>query len=542
MPTVAIPTERAPALRYGVAVAASFIGLLVRLALNPLLEDAAPLLLFILPVVFSAWYGGMGPGLLCCGLCALLGDYFLLPPIGSLFGYARDDLVRMISLLLGGVGSSLLFDLQHGTLRRAAATAEALRASEARLRATMEELRRSQAHLAGIIGTAMDAIITVDSAQRIVIFNRAAEQLFLYRADEVLGRPLDILIPVELRDAHRHHVGAFGETGVSRRSMRSPGLLRALRRDGHEFPIEATIAQFDVEGERFFTVILRDVSERLRAEEERRALDRKLREAQRLESLGVLAGGVAHDFNNLLGGILGNAELALEEIPPGSPGHSELQQIQRITRRAAELTQQMLAYSGRGRFVVTRIDLAKLVDEMRPLLEASVSTTTTLTCEVEPGDHLIDGDPTQIRQVIMNLVINAGEALHDRPGAITITVAGRSACPPDAVHVAPDMPPGPCVLLSVTDTGSGISPEHLGRIFEPFFTTKFTGRGLGLAAVLGIVRSHRGALTVESAPGRGSTFSVYFPVAERHVAPAATTRDYRTSAAPGTDADELQLR
>jgi PAS domain S-box-containing protein len=259
--------------------------------------------------------------------------------------------------------------------------------------------------------------------------------------------------------------------------------------------------------------ITRDVTERVEAAEQARVLQEQLVQAQKLESLGVLAGGIAHDFNNLLVGILGNASLALSDLPADSPLREPLAGIETAALRAAELTNQMLAYSGKGRFVVAPVDLSELVREMAHLLEASISKKAVLRRELAVGLPPIEGDAAQLRQLVMNLITNASDALGDAPGTITLhtRLVEEPAVGDTGALAAQALAEGPCVLLEVGDTGCGMTPDTLGRIFEPFFTTKFTGRGLGLAAALGIVRGHRGAVDVQSDPGRGTRFRVLLP-------------------------------
>jgi len=251
--------------------------------------------------------------------------------------------------------------------------------------------------------------------------------------------------------------------------------------------------------------------------EERRRLDDKLQQAQKLESLGVLAGGIAHDFNNLLTGILGNADLALLELSPESPAREEIGQIRLASTRAADLTRQMLAYAGRGRFVSEILDLSKVVEEMLHLLESSICKQAALHCDLAPDLPAIEGDPGQIRQVVMNLITNASDALEEQPGLLSLRTGICELDGGDPLLLQEDAREGggPHVFLEVSDTGCGMDAETRARMFDPFFTTKFPGRGLGLAAMLGIVRSHRGAVRVESEPGRGTTCRVLFPVAER---------------------------
>lgn len=257
-----------------------------------------------------------------------------------------------------------------------------------------------------------------------------------------------------------------------------------------------------------------DITERVRAED-------AIQQAQKLESLAVLAGGIAHDFNNLLVGILGNAGLALAELPSTSPARETIEDIETAGRRAAELARQMLAYSGRGRFVVQAIDLSSLVQEMGHLLRAYTHRAVT-RFELAEDLPSVEADATQIRQVVMNLVINAADAIGDGDGVIAVRTgtmyADRAYL--DTTYLPEDREPGDYVYLEVTDTGSGMDAETLARIFDPFFTTKFTGKGLGLAAVLGIVRGHKGAIRVESEPGVGTTFRLLLPASKTVPQPA----------------------
>jgi PAS domain S-box-containing protein len=248
---------------------------------------------------------------------------------------------------------------------------------------------------------------------------------------------------------------------------------------------------------------------------ELRERDEQMRNAQKLESLGVLAGGIAHDFNNLLVGVLGNAGLALMELPEDSPAREAVKHIETSAQRAAELTRQMLAYSGKGKFLVEPINLSKIVEEMTQLLGRVISKQARLSLHLSPELPAMVGDATQVRQVVMNLITNASDALDQQPGLITLETGVMEADQGTlaATYLNEQLPSGRYVYLSVSDSGVGMDEPTRRRIFEPFFTTKFTGRGLGLAAVLGIVRGHRGAIDVKSEPGRGTTFQVLFPAA-----------------------------
>jgi two-component system, cell cycle sensor histidine kinase and response regulator CckA len=259
--------------------------------------------------------------------------------------------------------------------------------------------------------------------------------------------------------------------------------------------------------------------ERKRLEEERKRLEEKLRQTAKLESLGILAGGIAHDFNNLLTGILGNASLALEEAAPGSGIAELLRSMVQATERAAALAYQMLAYSGRGQFRLEYVDLSALVAETLTLIESALGKAIRLNLEIAPALPFVHGDPSQLQQIVMNLAINAAEAV-DNKGEVSVrtgTAELDGTRHPNDVFViqGTPAPAGKYVFLEVRDSGGGMDAETLQRIFDPFFTTKSTGRGLGLAAVLGIVRSHQGTMRISSSPGRGTTFAVYLPACDR---------------------------
>ncbi len=274
---------------------------------------------------------------------------------------------------------------------------------------------------------------------------------------------------------------------------------------------------------RFLEGLAIDVTALKRAEQEKLAIERKLLAAQKLESLGVLAGGIAHDFNNILTSVLANASLARHDTAAGRPVTRSLEQIENAARRAADLCQQMLAYAGKGKIVTDRLDLGELVRGTAALLEVTLKKNARLDLQLAATLPPVLGDPTQLRQIVMNLVLNASDAITAPAGLITVTTFVREA---DAalLHSAlgsPDLPAGVYAGLEVRDNGSGMAPETIARIFEPFFTTKFSGRGLGLSAVLGIVQSHRGALFVESTPGLGSTFRLLLPATTGPSVPSA---------------------
>jgi PAS domain S-box-containing protein len=260
-----------------------------------------------------------------------------------------------------------------------------------------------------------------------------------------------------------------------------------------------------------------DITDRKRAENEHEQLEKQMLHAQKLESLGVLAGGIAHDFNNILMAIIGNADLALMRINKESPAVENLHRIEQAAARAADLAKQMLAYSGKGKFVVEHIDLNRLLEEMLHMLEVSISKKAILRLNQHHPLPPVEADATQMRQIVMNLVINASEAIGDRSGVIAITT-GCMDCDRGYlkdVWLDENLSDGLYVYLEIADSGCGMDKETLSKLFDPFFTTKFTGRGLGMAAVLGIIRGHHGAIKVYSEPGRGTTFKILLPASGR---------------------------
>jgi PAS domain S-box-containing protein len=397
-------------------------------------------------------------------------------------------------------------------------------------------LRESEGRYRTLFEGASDAIFLVEG-ERFADCNARTLEIFGCTRDEILGRHPADFSPPEQRD------GA-PSLSVAEAHMRAaltgePRTFEWLhcRRDGTPFDAEVSLARVEWQGRVYLQAIVRDVTERRAAEAARLELERRMLRAQRLESLGVLAGGIAHDFNNLLMAVLGNAELALQELPPDSATRSRLVAIERASRRAAELTRQMLAYSGRGRFLVGRLDLNELVEQSVHLLSGALPETATLDLRLDRSSPVIEGDAGQIQQVVVNLLTNAAEAIGSGPGVITITTGARDC---DASYLGRNrvdevLPPGRYAFLEVSDTGCGMEERTRKLIFEPFFTTKFTGRGLGMAAVLGIVRGHHGAVLLDSAPGQGAVIRVLF-------AQAATQRPADRGTILVADDDEQVLQ
>jgi len=347
------------------------------------------------------------------------------------------------------------------------------------------------------------------------------ETVFGYTSEEFVSGTTSYAGVVYPEDLERvsEEVKQFSKDGDRVEFTHEP--YRIVRPNGEiRWIDDRTYIRRDEKGEiTHFQGIVMDITERKRAEEEHLQLEARVQHAQKLESLGVLAGGIAHDFNNLLVGVLGNADMALSQMAPGAIGRSSVEQIEVAAKRAAELTMQMLAYSGRGRFFTEAINLSSVVEETTHLLNISISKKVVLRYELDDDLPAIEGDPVQVRQIIMNLVINASEAIGDESGVISVDT-GVMECGRDYLaetYVADQLPEGAYVYVEVSDTGCGMDEETKAKIFDPFFTTKFTGRGLGLAAAVGIVRAHHGAIKVHSEPGRGTSFKILFPRSNRVV-------------------------
>ena len=348
-----------------------------------------------------------------------------------------------------------------------------------------------------VVDSMEDGVLVLDGDRRIVDLNAASER-YTGCTGKCVGREIGEAVP-----------WWNGAAAEARASSDSPAVVRT--EPGPRF-FEVRVAPVR-DHTRHFTgwlVVIRDISSRRRAEAERYALERRVQEQQKSESLTVFAAGVAHDFNNLLTGILGNADLLAMQAPPDSSQRRTAEAIVIGSQRAADLVSKMLAYAGEGRVVSERVDLDTLTREMVDVLEASVTRHCTLVYKSPGPLPLVDADPTQIRQVVLNLIINATEAV-DEGGLVTVATGQEMLDRESLARMTfgAEVDAGPYVFVDVVDNGHGISDETLSRMFDPFFSTKDQGRGLGLAAVRGIVRSHQAALRVSSAPGQGTRFRVW---------------------------------
>jgi two-component system, cell cycle sensor histidine kinase and response regulator CckA len=446
------------------------------------------------------------------------------------------------------------------------ATVEDLRLAIEELRVAEEEMRQQNEQLAAahleldverrryqeLFELAPDAYLVTNLSGIISEGNQSAARLFGLAPQFLPGKALAGYVASEDRPSFRELLSQS-----CRREGTHTTLFKLRTRDGLRLDAELTYSVIvGSESQPVgFRWLIRDVTEQERMARQIRTLNAELESrvaertadlkgslhVQKLESIGVLAGGIAHDFNNLLHVVLGNADIALSRLPRSSPAREPLEEVVRATIRAADLTRQMLAYSGKGVFVVRHLDLSNEVREMATLLRTAISKQAPLVWELASYLPAVNADPTQIRQIVMNLITNASDALHEQGGTITLRtgVVERTELN-DARYGSPVRKEEPLdetkdtfVYLEVDDTGPGMTPDTLQRIFDPFFSTKFAGRGLGLAAVMGIVQSHQGLIRIRTEPGHGTSFRVLFPAvagtARKIERPSAARSDWRGS-------------
>jgi two-component system, cell cycle sensor histidine kinase and response regulator CckA len=382
-----------------------------------------------------------------------------------------------------------------------------------------EELLQYQLNLAdAIANNAAEGLILVDKEGRLTFINPSAASMFGWSQEELVGELLHDRLRCRSPDGNwlsseecpHMKVLITGETVRSEEDY-------FLHKDGRLVPISSSVSPIPSDSTIGGAVlVMRDLTQQKSSEAAQRENEEALQQAQKLESIGVLAGGIAHDFNNLLTGIMGNAGLARRALNTGKAEQaaSLLGDVLSASQRAADLTRQLLAYAGKGRFIIAPVDLCKLVSEVSSLIRASISKKISLVINVPDDCPLVEADKAQLQQLVMNLVINGGEAIGDEPGTLTVRVRTEHFTERRERPRSEGFPivTGEYVRIDVTDTGAGMDPETRNRIFEPFFTTKFLGLGRGLSAALGIVRGHRGAISVRSEPGRGTTFTVLLPV------------------------------
>ncbi|MBW2701815.1 MAG: PAS domain S-box protein [Deltaproteobacteria bacterium] len=364
--------------------------------------------------------------------------------------------------------------------------------------------------LEAILKAMVDQVFAFDSDGRFTYCHTPPSSRLYLEPKQFLGRTCAQVMPPHVQEV-------FAEAMEENRAGRVAEYDYQLLVEGENFWFHARQSPL-LDGHIFAgaVAVVRDISNIKRAQEQEFRLEAKLQQAQKLESLGVLAGGVAHDFNNLIMSVLGFADLALQEPSLSQELIGHLEQIRKTSYRATEFTRQLLAYTGRGRLSAESLDLSFLVLDTADMLKVNLPGHAKLELDCPAGLPRIQGDVTQLRQVAMNLISNAAESLAEQAGQITIgTYAWTSEEPwPKGTLVSEDPPSGEYIMLKVADTGLGMDEPTRQRIFEPFFSTKLTGSGIGLAAVMGIMRSHKGFILMESKPGQGTTFHLGFPVSD----------------------------
>ena len=385
----------------------------------------------------------------------------------------------------------------------------ALQASTAELQVRNEELELSKNRLASIINSSLDAIIGVDKDHRITIFNPTAAALFQCPSHEALDSPLTRFLPSAMESLSYAALTTHAQLGE----------LTGLTESGSAIAIEISVSfERHPDGDTT-TIFARDLTARKKVEAHRNALESQLRESQKMQAVGTMAGGIAHDFNNIIGAILGNAELARQDAGPESPALISLSEIDRAGRRARDLVRQILTFSRNESPERIPIQLADVVQETVRLLKVALPPTVEMQVAIDATTLPVLADATQMEQAVLNLCTNAIHAIGNQRGTIRIELENST----ETVDI--ERRTGvraKYVKLTVRDTGCGIDAATLERVFEPFFTTKPVGQGtgLGLAVVHGVMRTHMGTVNVQSTPGIGSAFSLYFPVADGACPPA----------------------
>ena len=365
-------------------------------------------------------------------------------------------------------------------------------------------VREGAARLKAVVDTAVDGVILIDSHGHVLMFNPACERLFQYRADDVIGQNVKMLMPEPYRAEHDEYLDNFHRTQV-RKIIGIGREVTGQRRDGSTFPMDLSVGKASQDGEAIFVGIIHDLSERKKTEEQ-------LVQAQKMEMVGQLSGGIAHDFNNLLTVIVGNSEFLSDQLGPRPDLRQLADDICHAGERGAELTRQLLAFSRRQTLRPVEIDCNKLLESMHKLLRRAMREDLDITLDFDPDIPQAFADTAQLESAILNLALNAQDAMAGG-GRLTITTASASL---DAQYqrLHPEVRPGDYVLIAITDTGTGMSNDVLERVFEPFFTTKEVGKGsgLGLSMVYGFVKQSNGHVSIYSEPGLGTTVRMYLPV------------------------------
>lgn len=467
-----------PFIRYPLALAAVVVALLWRLAVERQFGVGLPTYITFYPAVMVvAVLAGLWPGMLATLLSALVVDYWILPPQGQFHIERPIDVIGLAIFLLMGVLISVL--------------------AESYRRNRQEALHSSEAKMQSIVSSAMDAIISVDEQQRIVVFNRAAENIFQCAASEAIGSSLARFIPPENRETHLEHVREFGTAGVTTRSMLSPGVLQAMRSNGETFPIEATISQVQSSGEKLYTVILRDITERKRTEA-------ALLRSEKLASAGRMAASIAHEVNNPLEAVTNLLYLTKMASNLPEPARQYIDMADEELKRVAHITRMSLGfYRESNAPALTSVNA--VLESALELLTKKVGSKRAVVLKEWDGDVQAMAVAGELRQVFSNLLSNSLDAIEEQ-GTITLRVSACTAFKNGCR----------CIRGTVADNGKGIDAALRQQMFEPFYTTKgTTGTGLGLWVSKQIIEKHGGSIRMRSSTNhsrRGTIFSIVIPV------------------------------
>lgn len=483
--------------RYGTALICTAAAVAIRWLLQPVLVDGAPFFTFYIAVFALAYWAGAGPAALATVLGMLAADYFFIPPLYSLSFYLHDehDTISVGLYALDCAVGILVIRALARAKSGAEQTRNALRTEiEAHLAAGRERDR-----LLKLVDMEHDAIIIADPDCRITGWSSGAEAMYGWTAAEAAGRPLQLLFRTDPAAAAAIDA-AVCATG------RWEGEVVHQRKDGTEIEVETReVLTRDAKGSpEKILKIDHDITARKRAEQD-------VRVKQKLEGIAFLAGGLAHDINNLMTVVSGNCSLALESALDEET-EAQLTSALRASERVSELTRQLTAFSGKGVVLSENVDINKLLAPCRDLFGAALPERCELQLRLAGAVPPVRGDGVLLRQAVKNIVVNAAEAAAEGASALVTISTGTERLQGARVDVGEKLPDGDYVYISVSDNGVGIDPEVRARIFDPFFSTKFLGRGLGLAAAAGIVRSHGGGIGVETAAGAGSTFKIFLPV------------------------------
>ncbi|MBW7957497.1 MAG: PAS domain S-box protein [Deltaproteobacteria bacterium] len=419
-------------------------------------------------------------------------------PVMTRSGEERDVLWHNAVLMEDGVVAGTLSSGEDITERKK--TELALKESETRYRL--------------VHNTAFDGIIIADAKDRIIDCNESAARIFGYPREGLIGQDVSVIVPDKYKKAHKEGLERFLKTGEST----VQGMIleyEGVRKNGEIFPLELALNNFTLGGVLHFTAMVRDITDRKRAERERELIQARLSQSQKMEAIGRFAGGISHDFNNILTAIRGNAELALEEMKKTDPAYPRVDGIINSVMLASKLTRQLLLFSRGQPFELVPLNINKLVEELLVMISHIIGEDITISTDLAPDLWTIEADESNIEQVIMNLALNAKDAM---PEGGTLSIKTENVVIDERrAKAVPDARQGEAVCLTVADTGVGIEREFLPRIFEPFFTTKEAGKGtgFGLSIVYSIVKQHRGWLSVKSEPGKGTMFRIYFPAVLR---------------------------